>query len=120
MPKPESTAFLPTEPERLESMQRVIFGRLAFICVLLLASWWWVGAYLNKLSGAFPTSLFLFFLIALALTGVYNVVAYFNRNYLWQQRVQCFIDVLLITWLVWETGDIDAPYTSLYIVLICL
>jgi len=120
MPKPESTAFLPIEPERLESMQRVIFGRLAFICLLLLASWWWVGAYLNRLSGAFPTSLFLFFLVALALTGFYNVVAYFNRNYLWQKRIQFFIDVLLITWLVWETGDIDSPYTSLYIVLICL
>ena len=120
MSKPESTVFLPPEPERLERMQRVIFGRLAFIFLLLLASWWWTGGYLNTAPGTFPTSLFMFFLVATTLTGAYNVIAYFNRNYLWQKRVQFFVDVLLITWLVWETGDIDSPYTSLYIVLICL
>ena len=101
-------------------MQRIIFGRLALIFLLLLASWWWTGSYLRPATGTFPTSLFLFFLVSISLTGVYHVVAYFSRNYLLQRRVQFFIDIFLITWLVWETGDLDSPYRSLYIVLICL
>ncbi len=117
---PESTAFLPTEPDRLDRMQRVIFGRLALIFVLLLASWWWTGSHLQQTTGRFPTSLFLFFLVSITLTGVYHVVAHFSRNYLWQRRIQFSIDIFLITWLVSETGDIGSPYTSLYIVLICL
>jgi two-component system sensor histidine kinase PilS (NtrC family) len=115
----KAQSFLPPEPERLERMQRVIFGRLALIFLLLLASWWWSGAISTSL-GYVSDEPVLFFLVAIVLTGVYNIVAYFNQNYLWQKRVQFFIDVLLITWLVWETGDIESPYTSLYIVLICL
>jgi two-component system, NtrC family, sensor histidine kinase PilS len=120
MRKPEVTVFLPQEPERLERMQRLIFGRLTFIFLMLLASWWWAGNYLPQSTGKFPTSLFLFFIVSISLTGVYHVATYLNHNYFWQRRVQVFIDVLLITWLVWETGDINSPYTSLYIVLICV
>lgn len=120
MPEPESTVFLPPEPERLDRIQRVIFGRLALIFILLLASWWWTGSYLQQTTGSFPTTLFLFFLVSITLTGVYHVVAHFSRNYLWQRRVQFSVDIFLISWLVWETGDISSPYTSLYIVLICL
>src|SRR4029453_2571784 len=91
----------------------------ALIFLLLLASWWWTGSYLDERTGSFPTSLFLFFLVLIALTGVYHLVAYFDRNYHRQLRAQFFIDVLLITWFVWETGDVNSPYVSLYIVLIC-
>ncbi|MEP6705829.1 MAG: PAS domain-containing protein, partial [Acidobacteriota bacterium] len=101
-------------------MQRLIFGRLTLIFLLLLASWWWTGSYLQQTTDKFPTSLFLFFIVSISLTGAYHVAAYFSRNYFWQRRVQFFVDVLLVTWLVWETGDINSPYTSLYIVLICL
>jgi two-component system, NtrC family, sensor histidine kinase PilS len=120
MRKSERTVFLQNEPERLERMQRIVVGRLALIVLLLLASWWWNGSYLRQETGAFPTSLFSFFLVSISLTGVYHVFGYFNRNYLWQTRIQFSIDVLLITWLVGETGNIDSPYTSLYIVLVCL
>jgi two-component system sensor histidine kinase PilS (NtrC family) len=115
-----SKAPVQLEPEGLERMQRLIFGRLALVFMLLLASWWWTGSYLQHRTASFPTSLFLFFLVSIALTGIYHVVAYFNTNYPVQRRVQLFVDVLLVTWLVWETGDIDSPYVSLYIVLICL
>src|SRR5687767_10976643 len=120
MREPETTVFLPQEPERLVRIQRLIFGRLTLIFLLLLASWWWTGSYLNKAPDKFPTSLFLFFLVSITLTGVYHLVAYFRRNHRAQKRVQLFVDILLISWLVWETGDINSPYTSLYIVLICL
>jgi two-component system, NtrC family, sensor histidine kinase PilS len=35
-----------------------------------------------------------------------------------QVRLQFLIDALLITWLVWKTGDLTSPYITLYIVLI--
>src|SRR5688572_18660884 len=120
MREPERTVVLPQEPERLERMQRLIFGRLTLIFLLLLASWWWTGSYLQQPANRFPTSLFLFFLVSITLTGIYHVAAYFGRNYVAQKRVQLFIDIVLISWLVWETGDINSPYTSLYIVLICI
>jgi two-component system sensor histidine kinase PilS (NtrC family) len=108
------------EPERLERMQRLLFGRLALVFLLLLGSWWWVGTYLQPSNGTFPTGLFLFFLVSIALTAVYHVVAWSNSDYRTQRRIQLFIDIFLITWLVRETGDVGSPYVSLYIVLICL
>ncbi|HYJ92335.1 MAG TPA: ATP-binding protein [Pyrinomonadaceae bacterium] len=116
----DSSTSLRPEPERLEQMQRLLFGRLALVFLLLLGSWWWMGSYLKPPTETFPTGLFLFFLVSITLTGIYHVVAWFNRDYAWQRRVQFFIDIFLITWLVRETGDINSPYVSLYIVLICL
>ena len=101
-------------------MQRLLFGRLALMCLLLLGSWWWVGSYLQPSNGTFPTGLFIFFLVAFALTGIYHVVAWFNSDYATQRRLQFFVDIFLVTWLVRETGDVGSPYVSLYIVLICL
>ena len=120
MRQPDRTFVFPQDPKRLERMQRLIFGRLTLIFLLLLASWWWTGSYLGRPTEKFPTSLFLFFLLSISLTGIYHLAAYFGRDYQRQRRVQFYIDVLLITWLVWETGDVNSPYTSLYIVLICL
>src|SRR4051812_39688684 len=101
-------------------IQGLIFGRLALIFLLLLASWWWTASYLQHSEGPVPIGLFLFFLVSIGLTGAYNIAAYFDHHYLIQRKVQFFVDVLLITWLVWETGDVRSAYVSLYIVLICL
>ena len=98
----------------------LIFGRTAAMFLLLLASLWWSGSYAKQPSELFPTSLFLFFLVSISLNCTYHLVAYFNKNHVEQRRIQFLIDVMLITWLVWETGDINSPYVSLYIVLICL
>src|SRR5947208_3986616 len=115
----DTTSISLDRNRRLASIQGLIFGRMALIFALLLASWWWTGSYVQLSNGAFPTGLFLFFLVSIALTGVYHFAAYANGNYLFQRRVQFFIDVLLVSWLVTETGDINSPYISLYILLIC-
>lgn len=116
----DSITKRPQRHEPSGSIQGLIFGRLALIFVLLLASWWWTGSYVQPTTGAFPTGLFLFFLVSLASTGIYHFAAYANRNYVLQRRVQLFVDVLFVSWLVVETGDINSPYVSLYIVLICV
>ena len=120
MPQPESQVSLDDGTERPDLIQRLILGRLALIFILLLASWWWTSSYLQQPIEAFPTSLFLLLLVSIGLTGAYYVVSVFNRNFTQQRRVQFFIDVLLVTWLVRETGDITSPYVSLYSVLICI
>jgi len=120
MGEPESQQYLDAGAERPDLIHGLIFGRLALIFVLLLASWWWTGSYLNQSIGSFPTSLFLFFIFTIGLTAVYYVFTFVNGDYVMQRRVQFFVDVLLVTWLVRETGDINSPYVSLYSVLICL
>lgn len=120
MREPEKAAFFQDDAALPYRMQRLIFGRLALIFLLLLASWWWTNSFLEIPISHFPTGLFLFCLFSIGLTAIYHAASYFNRNFIWQVRVQLFIDILLITWIVWETGDVMSPYVTLYIVLICV
>ncbi|MBC8030116.1 MAG: PAS domain S-box protein [Pyrinomonadaceae bacterium] len=59
-------------------------------------------------------------LIIFALTAVYSLAHRFTRSLLFQARIQCFIDILLVTWLVWNTDVIHSPYIALYIVIIAV
>ncbi|MFN3330207.1 MAG: two-component system sensor histidine kinase NtrB, partial [Pyrinomonadaceae bacterium] len=43
-----------------------------------------------------------------------------SSEYLWQTRIQLAVDLILITWLVWQTGDIGSPYVALYMVVISI
>ncbi len=99
-------------------IQRLILGRLALIFLLLLASWWWTHNYLELSAAFFPIQLFLLFIFSIFLTAIYLLFLYFNNNFLWQIRIQFFIDILLVTFLVWGTGDLISPYITLYIILI--
>jgi len=119
MPKPEDASLFRDEGKVREQLQWLILGRFALVFLLLLASWWWTGSYLEQTTGSFPTGLLFFFLVVVGLTCIYHAAAYFDRRFDWQRRVQFFIDVFLVTWLVWETGDVNSPYVSLYVVLIC-
>jgi two-component system sensor histidine kinase PilS (NtrC family) len=97
---------------------RLIFGRLALILPLLLASWWWTSSYLHISDEILPSRFFLFLLVSIFLTIVYFFFLRLDKNFLWQIRIQFLIDIFLITWFVRETGDTTSPYIALYIVLI--
>jgi PAS domain S-box-containing protein len=101
-----------------QRIQTLIIGRLLAIFLLVVAGWIWQSGKLRLSLENFPQGLFLVFLISVGLTIVYFFVLRFNKNYDWQTRVQFFLDALLITWLVWRTGDLTSPYITLYIVLI--
>jgi two-component system sensor histidine kinase PilS (NtrC family) len=103
---------------KTRKLQNLIIGRLIVIFLLLVASWVWNSGRLRLSSEDFPRGLFLVFLISVGLTIVYFFVLRMSRNFEWQTRVQLFLDSLLITWLVWRTGDVTSPYIMLYIVLI--
>ena len=96
----------------------LIIGRLMAIFLLLVTSWFWNSGTLRLSFENFPQGLFLVFLISVGLTIVYFFLPRFSKNYGWQIRIQFFLDSLLITWLVWRTGDLTSPYITLYIVLI--
>ena len=101
-----------------QKIQMLIIGRLLVIFLLLAASWVWNGGHLNLKLDNFPRSLFLVLSISLVLAVVYSAVLRFSRSYDWQIRVQLAVDTFLITWLIWQTGDLTSPFITLYIVLI--
>ena len=101
-----------------QRLQTLIIGRLMATFLLLVASWFWNSGHLKLAFEDFPRGLFFVFLISVGLTIVYFFVMRLNKNYRWQIRIQFFLDALLITWLVWRTGDLTSPFITLYIVLI--
>ncbi len=103
---------------QMQRIQTLIIGRLMVIFLLLVTSWFWYSGTLRLSFDNFPQGLFLVFLISVGLTIVYFFLLRLSKNFLWQVPVQFFLDALLITWLVWRTGDLTSPYITLYIVLI--
>ncbi|HMJ25333.1 MAG TPA: ATP-binding protein [Pyrinomonadaceae bacterium] len=59
-------------------------------------------------------------LTAAGLTLLYSGARLLWKNYLAQARAQFFADVLLVSWLVWTTGNVGSPYAALYVVLISI
>jgi two-component system sensor histidine kinase PilS (NtrC family) len=96
----------------------LISGRAAVAALLLLIGVFWKKSALGitfrtSLSGVVPI-----ILTVAVLTTTYCVARLLWKNFLAQARIQFFLDVLMVTWLVWSTGDIHSPYTALYIVVI--
>ncbi|MFN2501720.1 MAG: ATP-binding protein [Pyrinomonadaceae bacterium] len=112
----EKTA--PANPMQIQRVQTLIIGRLMVIFLLLVASWYWSGGTLRLSFENFPQGLFLVFLISVGLTIVYFFLLRMTSTFRWQIPVQFFLDALLITWLIWRTGDLTSPYITLYIVVI--
>lgn len=96
----------------------LIGGRAAGSILLLLiaAAWKWraqTSGFANSFSAVVPLILSLG-----GLTIAYSLARAVWRNYLAQARIQFVFDVLLVTWLVWITGNANSPYAALYIVII--
>ncbi len=101
-----------------QKLTTLIVGRLLIVFLLLIASWMWQSGGLRIEFDEFPRDLFAIFLISVGLTIIYFIVLRMSSEYYWQIRTQFFIDILLITILVWRTGDASSPYITLYVVLI--
>lgn len=98
----------------------LIIGRGAAVIVLVLIGLAWKSRALGRgvvisLSAVTPI-----ILTAAGLTIVYCVARLLWKNYLAQARIQFFADILLVTWLVWMTGNVSSPYAALYIVIISI
>jgi two-component system sensor histidine kinase PilS (NtrC family) len=102
----------------IPKLRWLIVGRLfASVLLLLLSALWTQGRFgaaasgTGILRGALPI-----FLTVVALSLIYfTALRFFGRLSL-QAGVQLFADVLLVTWLVWITGDVYSPYVALYVI----
>lgn len=108
-------------PANASLNQRVlmlIIGRLVAIFLLLVSSWIWYSGSAEFTLQSIPQSTLFIFIISVGLTVVYFFLLRIGRLIRWQIRFQFLLDALLITWLIWRTGDLTSPYITLYIVLI--
>jgi len=112
--------FFSVENNQTQRIQTLIIGRLLVIFLLLVASWVWNSGRLKLSFENFPRWVFLVFLISVGLTIVYFFLLRLSKNFAWQVRTQFLLDALLVTWLVWRTGDLTSPYITLYIVIIAV
>ncbi|MCY7374880.1 MAG: PAS domain S-box protein [Pyrinomonadaceae bacterium] len=110
--------YLSANTQINQRIQTLIIGRLLVIFVLLVASWVWNSGQFVLSIEKYPRGLLLVFLLSVGLTIVYFFILRLSKNYLWQVQAQFLLDALLITWLVWRTGDLSSPYIPLYIVTI--
>lgn len=105
-------------PAKFQRVQTLIIGRLMAIFLLMVAGWIWHEGKIQFSFETFPQDLFLAFVVSVGLTVVYFFLLRLSENLRWQIHLQFFVDALLITWLVWRTGDLTSPYLTLYIILI--
>ena len=103
---------------RQMTVQTLILGRLVLIFLLFVITWFWYNRRLALSIDDFPQSIFLGFTVSVGLTIVYFLLLRLSKHLRWQIRMQFTLDALLITWLVWRTGDLSSPFIVLYIVLI--
>ena len=95
----------------------LIAGRMATAILLSVLGTLWTGA------GEAPQSInksLSFTTIVACLTIVYVLIFRFSKNILFQARFQLVVDVLLVTWLVWNSNAIQSPYIALYILIIAI
>jgi two-component system sensor histidine kinase PilS (NtrC family) len=98
----------------------LISGRAAAVIVLLLTGVIWKRSALGH---GLITSLGNIAPIAPTVAGltiVYCAARLLWKNFLFQVRLQFLADVLLVSWLVWATGNVRSPYAALYIVVISI
>ena len=99
---------------------RLIAGRLLVAELLFGVSVLWTSGLApgsqeaRRLGGALP-----FAFVVLGLSVAYALTLRFTRMPLRAQAAAQFaLDALLVTWLVWVTGNLYSPYTALYILIV--
>jgi two-component system sensor histidine kinase PilS (NtrC family) len=58
--------------------------------------------------------------IVACLTILYALIFRLSKNILLQARFQLSVDVLIVSWLVWNSSTVQSPYVALYIVIIAI
>jgi two-component system sensor histidine kinase PilS (NtrC family) len=98
----------------------LVAGRVVLALLLLGAGVLWSGLSsgatgdAGRLTGTQPVAL-----LALALSALYALALRFSSlSTTTQAGMQFALDVLLVTWLVWVTGNFYSPYSALYMVVI--
>ncbi len=109
---------LSVNAQQIRNVRLLIIGRLLAILILVVTSWVWYSGTLDMTYDSLPVGPFRVVLVSLGLSAIYFLLLIFRGWFSWQVRALFFFDALLITWLIWLTGDMSSPYITLYIVLI--
>lgn len=117
--RPRRPTF-PFDGELVSRVRVLIFARLALMLVIFLAGWLWVFPDNRHAFDTLPKGMIALLLVSVVLAAIYLLWLSFVRTLVWQIRAQFLIDALIITALVWETGDLISPYITLYIILIAI
>lgn len=96
----------------------LILGRTAAIVLFLLigVAWKWSALGFGSING--DNALAPLLLVLIGLTILYCIARVAWTNYLLQARLQFLFDIVLVTWLVWITGNAASPYAAIYVVII--
>ena len=95
----------------------LIAGRAATaVLLLLIAAAWKSSSQSNSINSSRAVTPLI--LSVAGLTLAYCIARLAWKNFLAQARLQILFDVLLVTWLVWISGNVGSPYAALYIVII--
>jgi len=95
----------------------LIAGRMATALLLSVVGTFWTRT--GEASQSINKSLGLLTIVA-CLTILYALIFRLSKNILAQARFQLAVDILLVTWLVWNSNVIQSPYVALYIVIIAV
>jgi two-component system, NtrC family, sensor histidine kinase PilS len=94
----------------------LILGRLAAALLLFLVGTLWTrGGSQQALNKTVPV-----LLIVIGLTIIYSLAHRLSRAVHVQARLQFAIDIVLVSWLLWNSDVIHSPYIALYIVIIAV
>jgi two-component system sensor histidine kinase PilS (NtrC family) len=95
----------------------LIAGRLATALLLGIFGTIWTTA--GEAPPPLTESIVLMTMVA-CLTILYALIFRLSKNILLQARFQLAMDVLLVTWLVWDSSVVQSPYIALYILIIAI
>jgi two-component system sensor histidine kinase PilS (NtrC family) len=95
----------------------LIAGRLVTAILLSVVGNLWTRA--GESQHTINKSLVLLTIVA-GLTIAYAIIFRLSKNILAQARFQLAVDVVLVTWLTWNSEVIQSPYIALYIVVIAI
>lgn len=103
-----------------DKLWMLIVARLIAAFLLLIASAFWTREQFSALDQYRWRATLPIFIGVVVISAVYAVARRFDSRLRFQAGVQLFTDLILVTWLVWATGDVTSPYTALYIIVIAV
>ena len=95
----------------------LIIGRVAAAVLLFALS---STVFSLEQSNDSGRSALLIFITVIALSSLYALALRVSARWKLQVSIQLTIDALIVTWLVWVTGDVRSPFAALYIVVISI
>ncbi|MEJ7710840.1 MAG: hypothetical protein WKF84_13480 [Pyrinomonadaceae bacterium] len=116
----QHTAPSSESPVRSLKIWWLITGRVIACIMLMMLSATWSPEWAARNFGRLPADFLLLISSVCLLSACYALLQRFSSHLEFQVRLQLCLDVLLISWLVWLTGDVRSPYVALYMIVISI